>query len=81
DAVVRVVAALEHDLGAAELHGLRAAAQDVVELLASLVPRLARLPHDVPDQDLSIPLHRVPTLPRSGYVMERVRLGASTAAG
>ena len=32
DAVVRVVAALEHDLRAAEFDGLRAAAQDVVEV-------------------------------------------------
>src|SRR5690606_39866016 len=30
--LVRVVSALEHDLGAAEFDGLRAAAQDVVEV-------------------------------------------------
>ncbi|EGJ75436.1 hypothetical protein STTU_2647 [Streptomyces sp. Tu6071] len=34
DAVVRVVPALEHDLRAAELDGLRAAAQDVVQVAA-----------------------------------------------
>ncbi|MEW1906711.1 cytochrome P450 [Streptomyces sp. NPDC086147] len=62
--------------------GHRCPGEDItLALLTSLVPRLARLPHDVPDeQDLSIPLHRVPTLPRSGYVMERVRL-ASPVAG
>jgi hypothetical protein len=41
-----------------------------VALIAGLAPRLARLPHDVPDQDLSIPLNRMPTRPRSGYVMD-----------
>ncbi|MER6678581.1 cytochrome P450 [Streptomyces sp. NPDC000983] len=50
--------------------GHRCPGEDItVALLAALTPRLARLPHSVPDQDLSIPLHRVPTRPRSGYVM------------
>ncbi|MEU9606026.1 cytochrome P450 [Streptomyces sp. NPDC048057] len=54
--------------------GHRCPGEDVtVALLAALAPRLARLPHDVPDQDLSIPLHRIPTRPHSGYVMARVR--------
>jgi fatty-acid peroxygenase len=38
-----------------------------VELLAALSVRLARLEYDVPrPQDLTIPLHRIPTRPRSG---------------
>jgi fatty-acid peroxygenase len=34
-----------------------------------LVPRLARLDHDVPEQDLTISLHRVPARPKSGVVL------------
>ncbi|MFF4173314.1 cytochrome P450 [Streptomyces sp. NPDC001744] len=62
--------------------GHRCPGEDItLALLAALVPRLARLPHEVPDQDLSIPLSRVPTLPRSGYVMERVRAEAPAPVG
>ncbi|MER7955781.1 cytochrome P450 [Streptomyces sp. NPDC096030] len=51
--------------------GHRCPGEDItIALIASLAPRLARLPHDVPDQDLSIPLNRVPTRPRSGNVMD-----------
>ncbi|MFE7136000.1 cytochrome P450 [Streptomyces sp. NPDC057638] len=51
--------------------GHRCPGEDItVALLAALAPRLAALPHSVPDQDLSIPLHRVPTRPHDGYVME-----------
>ncbi|MFE0678329.1 cytochrome P450 [Streptomyces sp. NPDC058867] len=50
--------------------GHRCPGEDItVALLAALSPRLARLPHSVPEQDLSIPLHRVPARPRSGYIM------------
>ncbi|WP_445398378.1 cytochrome P450 [Streptomyces sp. LE64] len=50
--------------------GHRCPGEDVTAaLLASLAPRLAALHHAVPDQDLTIPLHRIPTRPRSGYAM------------
>jgi fatty-acid peroxygenase len=45
----------------------------VVATLAALVPRLARLEYEVPDQDLAIPLARIPTRPRSGVVLDKVR--------
>jgi fatty-acid peroxygenase len=41
-----------------------------VGLLAALAVRLARLEFDVPEQDLAIPLHRIPALPRSGVVLQ-----------
>ncbi|MFC7548513.1 cytochrome P450 [Plantactinospora sp. GCM10030261] len=44
-----------------------------VALLSALVVRLARLDYTVPEQDLSIPLHRIPTLPRSGVRITDVR--------
>jgi fatty-acid peroxygenase len=37
-----------------------------VGLLSALSARLARLEYDVVDQDLTIPLHRIPTRPRDG---------------
>jgi fatty-acid peroxygenase len=37
-----------------------------IALLETLVPRLARLDYAVPPQDLTIPLHRIPTRPSSG---------------
>ncbi|WDZ87789.1 cytochrome P450 [Micromonospora cathayae] len=40
-----------------------------VALLRALAVRLARLDHTLPAQDLTIPLHRVPTRPRSGVLM------------
>ncbi|MET9799652.1 cytochrome P450 [Streptomyces sp. NPDC006368] len=40
-----------------------------IALLEALVVRLARLEYDVPPQDLTIPLRRVPTRPRSGFVI------------
>lgn len=43
--------------------------QIVVALLAALAGRLARLRFDVPDQDLEIPLDRIPARPRSGIVL------------
>jgi len=45
----------------------------VVETLKALVPRLARMTYDVPEQDLSIPLETIPTRPRSGVVLTGVR--------
>ncbi|MFL9652575.1 cytochrome P450 [Streptomyces sp. PB17] len=43
-----------------------------VGLLESLAVRLARLDCTVPEQDLRIPLRRVPTRPRSGFVVTGV---------
>ncbi|MFJ7779609.1 cytochrome P450 [Streptomyces yangpuensis] len=48
--------------------GHRCPGEDVtVTLLAALVTELAGLDVTVPDQDLTIPLSRMPTLPRSGF--------------
>jgi len=44
-----------------------------IALLEALSVRLAHLEYDVPAQDLTIPLHRVPTLPKSGFVIADVR--------
>ncbi|NGO08891.1 cytochrome P450 [Streptomyces sp. HC44] len=48
-----------------------------VGLLEALATRLARLEYDVPDQDLTIPLRRIPTRPRSGVVIAGVRTTAA----
>ncbi|QFG23701.1 cytochrome P450 [Actinomadura sp. WMMB 499] len=40
-----------------------------VEVLKVLAVRLARLRYHVPPQDLDVPLRRVPTRPRSGFVI------------
>ena len=50
--------------------------QITVALLAALAVRLARLQYEVPAQDLTIALHRIPARPRSGVVL-RVRGTAS----
>jgi fatty-acid peroxygenase len=56
--------------------GHRCPGEDItVQVLKTLAPRLARLEYDVPDQDLSIPLARIPTRPRSGVVLGNVRAG------
>jgi len=48
----------------------RCPGQDVtLTVLETLVPRLAALRYDVPDQDLVIPLRRILTVPRSGFIM------------
>ncbi|MFH7600351.1 cytochrome P450 [Streptomyces racemochromogenes] len=50
--------------------GHRCPGEDItVGLLAALVPALAGLDADVPEQDLRIPLDRIPTRPRSGFVL------------
>jgi len=46
--------------------------QIAVAVLSALAVRLARLEFDVPEQDLSIPLRRIPTRPADGVVL-RVR--------
>ncbi|NWF25392.1 cytochrome P450 [Streptomyces sp. PKU-EA00015] len=51
--------------------GHRCPGEDVtVALLATLAVRLARLEYEVPAQDLSIPLSRIPTRPADGFVID-----------
>jgi fatty-acid peroxygenase len=58
--------------------GHRCPGEDVtVALLSALAVRLARLGYDVPPQDLSISLSRIPARPASGVVLSRVRPGGS----
>jgi fatty-acid peroxygenase len=45
-------------------------------VLAALAVRLARLPADLPEQDLDIALHRIPALPASRI---RLRVHASSS--
>ncbi len=47
-----------------------------IGLLEALAVRLTRLDYTVPDQDLRIPLHRIPTRPRSGFVVTGLRAPA-----
>lgn len=47
-----------------------------IGLLEALAFRLARLTCTVPEQDLTIPLHRIPTRPRSGFAVTDVRVPA-----
>ncbi|MEV7563563.1 cytochrome P450, partial [Streptomyces sp. NPDC089795] len=52
--------------------GHRCPGEDItVTALAAIATELARLDYEVPDQDLGIPLSRIPTIPRSGF---RLRL-------
>ena len=44
--------------------------QITVALLAALAGELARLDFDVPEQDLTIALHRIPALPKSRVVLQ-----------
>jgi fatty-acid peroxygenase len=44
-----------------------------IGLLEALAVRLARLEYTLPEQDLTIPLRRIPTRPRSGVVLTDVR--------
>ncbi|MFF1378856.1 cytochrome P450 [Streptomyces sp. NPDC058308] len=56
--------------GGEAAQGHRCPGEDVtLAVLSVLLPRLARLEHRVPEQDLRIPLHRMPTRPRSGFVI------------
>ncbi|MEU9145530.1 cytochrome P450 [Streptomyces sp. NPDC048349] len=71
---------LGHEPGPAELipqgggdarTGHRCPGEDItLALLATLSSALAQSDFAVPQQDLSIPLSRIPTRPRSGFVME-----------
>lgn len=54
--------------------GHRCPGEDIaVELLTAIVGALVALECEVPEQDLTIPLHRIPTRPRSGFVVARAR--------
>ncbi|NEC68398.1 cytochrome P450 [Streptomyces sp. SID9727] len=54
--------------------GHRCPGEDItLALLSTLAVLLSGLVYRVPEQDLSIPLRRVPTAPRSGFVIEDVR--------
>ncbi|MFC9165965.1 cytochrome P450 [Streptomyces fungicidicus] len=44
-----------------------------VGVLEALAVRLARMEYTVPEQNLAIPLHRVPTRPQSGVLLSGVR--------
>ena len=56
--------------------GHRCPGEDLtVVLLSALAVRLARLHYDVPEQDLSISLSRIPAKPASGVVVTGVRAG------
>ncbi|MGA4843968.1 cytochrome P450 [Streptomyces sp. G45] len=60
--------------GGEAAQGHRCPGEDVtLAILTALLPRLARLDYEVPEQDLRIPLRRVPTRPRSGFVIAQVR--------
>ncbi|WP_418959790.1 cytochrome P450 [Streptomyces tritici] len=62
--------------------GHRCPGEDItVSVLAALSRELARLAFTVPDQDLRIPLHRIPTRPRSGLrlVLSPRRRGGAAA--
>lgn len=57
--------------------GHRCPGEDVtIAMLRALGPRLARLEYHVPEQDLRIPLSRIPARVRSGFVIEGVRVPA-----
>ncbi|MFI8075352.1 cytochrome P450 [Streptomyces sp. NPDC086033] len=67
--------------GADRATGHRCPGEDItVALLAALGPRLARLEYDVPEQDLRIPLTRMPARVRSGFVIQAVRTRVPAAA-
>ncbi|MGA5193040.1 cytochrome P450 [Streptomyces exfoliatus] len=58
--------------------GHRCPGEDItVAVLGALVRELARTGFTVPEQDLRIPIHRIPTRPRSGF---RVRVGERHSA-
>ncbi|MFH9118588.1 cytochrome P450 [Streptomyces globisporus] len=65
--------------GGGPVDGHRCPGEDVtVAVLATVARFLARLPYVVTEQDLRIPLRRVPTTPRSGFVISEV---AAPSAG
>jgi fatty-acid peroxygenase len=66
--------------GGGPVDGHRCPGEDVtVAVLATVARFLARLPYEVAEQDLRIPLRRIPTAPRSGFVVSNV--AATSAEG
>ena len=66
--------------GGDRAEGHRCPGEDAtIALLRALGPRLARLEYTLPAQDLRIPLNRVPSRVRSGFVIEAVRVPAPVA--
>ncbi|MEV6575356.1 cytochrome P450 [Streptomyces sp. NPDC051577] len=56
--------------GGGPARGHRSPGEDItVTALSALAAELARLSYAVPEQDLTIPLSRMPTAPRSGFVL------------
>ncbi|WP_069741984.1 cytochrome P450 [Streptomyces sp. EN23] len=56
--------------GGGPVDGHRCPGEDVtVTVLATVARFLARAAYEVPEQDLRIPLERIPTAPRSGFVV------------
>ncbi|MFJ6438365.1 hypothetical protein [Streptomyces sp. NPDC091416] len=54
--------------------GHRCPGEDIaLALLSALAGLLSGLSYQLPDQDLAIPSHRIPTAPRSGFVIKDVR--------
>ncbi|MEI7031729.1 cytochrome P450 [Streptomyces pratensis] len=67
--------------GGGPADGHRCPGEDVTVTVVATVARfLARLPYDVVEQDLRIPLRRVPTSPRSGFVISGVGAEAAPPA-
>jgi fatty-acid peroxygenase len=55
--------------------GHRCPGEDItVDVLRTIVPRLARMRYDVPEQDLRVPLRRIPSHVNSGFEIERVSI-------
>lgn len=60
--------------GGGPVEGHRCPGEDVtVAVLSTVAMFLARLSYEVDEQDLRIPLRRIPTTPRSGFVVSGVR--------
>ncbi|MEU5806500.1 cytochrome P450 [Streptomyces sp. NPDC047718] len=77
DAVDRLVA----QGGGDPALGHRCPGEDItVSVLAAFVGELAHLDPEVPDQDLTIPLSRIPTRPHSGFVLRLPTAAADASA-
>ncbi|MDX3458189.1 cytochrome P450 [Streptomyces sp. ME02-8801-2C] len=67
--------------GGERADGHRCPGEDItIALLRALGPRLAGLEYAVPAQDLRIPLNRMPSRVRSGFVIEGVRVPVPVAS-
>lgn len=66
--------------GGGPVDGHRCPGEDItVAILATVARFLARLPYQVAEQDLRISLRRVPTAPRSGFVIRDVTAAPAAA--